>query len=488
MTKARHARSRVVMMLFLCTWINYMDRTVMSITIVPMAEEFGWSVDQKSLVLSSFFYGYVLSQIVGGFLATIYGGHIILGYGCALWSIFTLLTAFSPSQSSMLPLLLVRFFVGISEAVAFPVAYHLINFWFPANEKSRAISLMVSGSCLGTVTSLYFIPRWCSEYGWRYPLIVLSSLGILWVFVWFALIPDDKAVLDEEARDQETDFVSPVQHSEPRGLDLRNRFPGIVRIVTRYLTNRPCNAIMAAQFAHGWGHYVLLMWTPTYLTTKLGLDLKTAGMYSMLPYVVMFVFSNLGGWMADTFIRSGMTLTKVRKLVETISYVGAILGFVLLAQAQTPVQGVILLAFTLGSMAVSTGGHSANVMDVAPNSSGMLQGVCNTLATIPGMVAVPISGRLYSSYSWSYVFYLAALIYCFALAYYVTFASARDQSFLTILSGEGTKGSAAVPDNGVELGDLDSVCLEGHRSVTPDEGPKENCSDGQRERKKEPCR
>lgn len=69
----------------------------MSIAIIPMSHQFGWNSSVAGLVQSSFFWGYALSQLPGGWLAKIYGGRsVLLGLGveyahvAALFSLFVL--------------------------------------------------------------------------------------------------------------------------------------------------------------------------------------------------------------------------------------------------------------------------------------------------------------------------------------------------------------------------------------------------------------
>ena len=69
---------------FLSTFICYIDRVNMSVAIIPMAEEFKWAQTTKGIVLSSFFYDYLATQVLGGWLADRYGGKVVLGFGM-LW-------------------------------------------------------------------------------------------------------------------------------------------------------------------------------------------------------------------------------------------------------------------------------------------------------------------------------------------------------------------------------------------------------------------
>lgn len=61
----------------------------MSIAIIPMAQDFGWSPSVSGLVQSAFFYGYMLCQIPGGLLSTTFAGSRMLPLGVGLWSTAT---------------------------------------------------------------------------------------------------------------------------------------------------------------------------------------------------------------------------------------------------------------------------------------------------------------------------------------------------------------------------------------------------------------
>lgn len=60
-----------------------------SIAIIPMAADFGWSPSVSGIVQSAFFYGYMLSQLPGGVLSSKFGGRRVLPAGLALCSLAT---------------------------------------------------------------------------------------------------------------------------------------------------------------------------------------------------------------------------------------------------------------------------------------------------------------------------------------------------------------------------------------------------------------
>lgn len=58
-------QKQVVMFCFVAFMLCNMDRVNMSIAILPMAQEFGWSNATQGLIQSSFFWGYLLTQVLG---------------------------------------------------------------------------------------------------------------------------------------------------------------------------------------------------------------------------------------------------------------------------------------------------------------------------------------------------------------------------------------------------------------------------------------
>jgi MFS transporter, ACS family, solute carrier family 17 (sodium-dependent inorganic phosphate cotransporter), other len=65
------------------------DKVNMSVAIIPMAQDFGWSPTVSGIVQSSFFYGYMLTQIPSGYISSTIGGRKVLPAGVGVWSAAT---------------------------------------------------------------------------------------------------------------------------------------------------------------------------------------------------------------------------------------------------------------------------------------------------------------------------------------------------------------------------------------------------------------
>jgi ACS family sodium-dependent inorganic phosphate cotransporter len=71
----------------LAVWLQ--DKVNMSVAIIPMAQDFGWSPTVSGIVQSSFFYGYMLTQIPSGYISSTIGGRKVLPAGVGVWSAAT---------------------------------------------------------------------------------------------------------------------------------------------------------------------------------------------------------------------------------------------------------------------------------------------------------------------------------------------------------------------------------------------------------------
>jgi ACS family sodium-dependent inorganic phosphate cotransporter len=120
----------------------------------------------QGVVLSSFFSGYALTQVLGGQLADKLGGKAVLAGGVALWSLFTALT---PSAAALgaAPLIGARILLGVGEGVAFPSIHSLISRNVPQQSQSTAVGVVTAASYAGTALAFGVSPLIISQLGWQ---------------------------------------------------------------------------------------------------------------------------------------------------------------------------------------------------------------------------------------------------------------------------------------------------------------------------------
>lgn len=76
--------------------------------------EFVWTEYEQGLILGSFFWGYVLTNMLGGRLGEVFGGKLVFGFGVLVTAILTLLTPVVARVSTPL-LIALRVVEGLGE-------------------------------------------------------------------------------------------------------------------------------------------------------------------------------------------------------------------------------------------------------------------------------------------------------------------------------------------------------------------------------------
>ena len=385
----------------------------MSVAIIPMAEEFGWDQTTRGIVLSSFFYGYLATQILGGWLADRFGGKIVLGVGVILWSVFTLLTP-PAAMGGLVLLFLVRMAMGMGEGVSFPAVYSLFARWVPLQERSRSVALCLAGIPLGTVLALLLTPLIVTTLGWEWAFYLFGAAGIVWYLAWHFLASDSP----------ETHRGVAKHELETIAADMGARTDGDGKQWRLLLSRAPVWAIIISHFCNNWGLYVILTWLPTYINQALGIRISDVGYYAFIPYVTMFLGLNFSGWLADRMISRGVSVTATRNLMQTISFGGGALLLLLVSTAGSAVVAVVIMSSATAAIAFMGGGFAVNHLDIAPRYAGMLMGITNTAGTLPGIIGVTVTGIILDvTGSWALVFGVAAGFYVAGLAVWLIFST-----------------------------------------------------------------
>ena len=408
-------RYGVVGLCFCAAFICYIDRVNISVAIIAMQEQFGWSETLKGFVLSSFFIGYMIGQVPSGWLGTRYGGKRVLGAAVVWWSLFTILTPLAALLS--LPLLIAtRIAMGLGEAAMFPGTYTLFSRWVPTAERSRAVALIVSGIPLGTLFALTTTGWLVTQHGWSSVFYLFGSFGILWALVWYTRVHEDP---------QQHPRISPAERELLAQNDL---VVGSTVVVPweRIFRTPAVWALIVNHFCSNWTLYLLLAWLPSYFRTAQGLSITGAGLFSAAPWLTMLVMTNIAGWVADALVKRGASLTFVRKLMQVVGLLGSAAFLYLARDATSAATALALMCGALGALACTWAGYAPNHLDIAPKYAGVLLGITNTAGTIPGIVGVAITGWLVEATgTYATAFALAASVSVVGAAIWLMFGTAR---------------------------------------------------------------
>ena len=332
-------RFKVVFLSFLAVFICYIDRVNISVAIIPMQEQFGWSESQVGIILGSFYFGYMITMTVGGYLADKYGGKKVLGYALLIWSLFTIITPLFAYQG-LWWLILVRILMGLGEGVTFPSWHSIYARWIPFKERTRAVGFTNSGIAAGTLFGFAVAALIIANYSWEWVFYSFGLIGVFWYFFWNKIVtsyPEDNKYISKD------ELI--IIKSEAPSKETAPKIP-----LLRLIRNTPFMAIAIATFCNNWSLYTFLSYLPKYINAPvaqggMGIDLgSNIFIYSILiPSLVSMISLILGGYLADNLIKNGYGILKVRKSVNSIGFFGSAIFLYLISLEDSLINVIILL-------------------------------------------------------------------------------------------------------------------------------------------------
>ena len=417
-------RFKVVFLSFLAVSICYIDRVNISVAIIPMQEQFGWSEFQVGIILSSFYFGYMFTLIIGGYLADKYGGKKVLGYGLLIWSFFTIITPFF-AYSGLWWLIFIRILMGLGEGITFPSWHAIYARWIPFKERTRAVAFTNSGIAAGTLFGYAVAALIIAKYSWEWVFYLFGILGIFWYFFW------NKSVTSfpEDNKNLSAQELKLIKNEAPS----KESAPSIPFF--KLIKNMPFVAIAVATFCNNWSLYTFLSYLPKYVNAPIaeggmGIELSSnIFVFAILiPCVVSIISLIMGGYLADGLIKKGYSVINVRKAVNSVGFFGSALFLFLISSEDSLLNVVILLCLINVCSGICAGGFGVNHADLGPKYTGSLVGISGSIGMIAAILSPIVAGTvLQTTNSWSIIFYICAGMLIFGGVFYFIFASANKQ-------------------------------------------------------------
>ncbi|AOZ08584.1 MFS transporter [Cupriavidus malaysiensis] len=347
--------------------LNAMDRQIFPLIAADVRREFGFGLADTGLLSTIFTLGMALAGVPTGYLLARWSRKAVLQLGIAVFSLATLLTAYSSGFGDMI---VYRAATGIGEAMQLTVVIAIAASYFARFRATAVGAINFSfgvGAIVGPLLGGHLIGF---ERNWRLPLIVFGLAG----FAAMALI----AVAVSQRMTEKAGTID-------------------TRIDTRGATtmwNRNTVLLTGMSVIGGLCIYGYLGMYPTYLREHLHYTPADTGRVMSIFGGGVFA-SIFGGWLGDRFHP---------KLVLSLSFAGAGLLGVLLFSGPTGmlVQSVLSFAWGLvvsGVLYVNLAGY--HIKSVRASLTNRATGVFVTTLYGAGAFAGYIIGGIAARFGWS---------------------------------------------------------------------------------------
>jgi len=366
---------------------------------------FAWSSKQQGAILSSYFVGYLITQLPGGRLAELYSAKYVFLVATLINAVGALLTP-ACSFLDYRAVIAIRAIQGLGGGFTFPALNVLVAAWSPPDERSTMSAISFSGTSLGTVISILTSGLLSSTVGWQSVFYIQGGLSLIWCILWLIFVtdtPKSNRFVDAE----EKYFIAQSKPKTDGGSMVAPPIPW-----RSIISSPPFLALAFAHFCNNFGWYMLLIELPLFISSGLGVGMTTNTIISCVPFFANWIFSVGYSRLLDHAKSKGViNTTQARTLsvcVASLIPAACLLGICWSGSNIPAVVSLMMLAVMFyGSM---FSGVFSNHSDLAPNFAGTLMAVTNMLATIPGILVPFLVGILTEGKTglapWHVVFYM----------------------------------------------------------------------------------
>lgn len=411
-----NARYLILLLIFLATTFNYVDRATLSIASPAMRTDLGFDALTMGLAFSAFGWAYTALQVPGGLILDRYGARLVAGIGLILWSALTVMQGFVGTVSfAFAALFVLRFLMGVAESPAFPANSRLTVMWFPTHERGLATAIFQSAQYFALAAFTPLMTLTLYYFGWQMIFFWTGAVGIVLGIVWLTYVREPRH--HRGVNQAELDYIE-------SGGGLPNMADNRVAIrwadVKALISNRMLLGIYLGQFCLTTITWFFLTWFPTYLYEAKGMSMLKVGVLAAIPALAGFIGGITGGVWSDWLLRRGKSLTYARKLpiITGLLFSSTI---VLANYIESGIFVVLVMSVAFFAKGVGNLGW-AIVGDVSPKElmgiSGGIFNFCGNIASIVTPIAIGVIVNRMGGFDLALI-YIGVLAVVGALSYLV---------------------------------------------------------------------
>lgn len=363
----------IVFLLFAGSVLNYMDRSLVSVIMPQVRRDLALTNADFGLAVNAFLVMYAAFYILGGRIADRLGYRGAFALTVAFWSIACMAHALVQGLRS---LALCRAILGMGEGGFYPAAMRGAAQWFPPESRAKAVGIILSALCVGSLLTPPLVAWITIHYGWRASFLVIGALGLLLLPPWLLLHRHIHRVCGagdptlSEKRERETGASAEDELS-----------------LSEVLKTRKYWCVLAARASADAAWYFYLFWIPGYFQDVRRFDLATVGRFLWIPFFCAGVGALTGAWASSALIRRGLGLDRSRKTIlfasASLCVVGASACF-----APTAYLALALVSLALfGHQSYGSNIHTVITEITPPRHVAVLYGITGAAGTLLGAAA-----------------------------------------------------------------------------------------------------
>ena len=356
----------VFWVMFGISFLNYLDRNVLTGAAAVVGRELGFGNDGIGYIASAFLVVYTLATVPLGIWADRARRKNVVAICVAVWSVATALTALA---GNFITLFLSRMVLGIGEAGYFPAGTALMSDYFSRKKRSRVMSWWSVAQLVGILFGFAIGGSVAGIFpgSWRLAFIFTGIPGLILAFTAFRLREPRRNEADEEEI-----ALYPYTLGEVAEIEEPSRaLPMTSKVWSQFGTLLQIKTLVVLIVMQIFAFFVLgvnVVFLPTYLQQRdtFGLKSGSAGLFSGAVIVLAGLAGTIiGGYMADWLNRRHQG---ARVLVCGIGFLLSAPAFAVAITSHSFALFTAFFIITTLLLTIYTGPSTAATMDVVPSA------------------------------------------------------------------------------------------------------------------------
>ena len=200
---------RIIPVAFVMYTIAYIDRTNIALALPSLSKELGINAKDAGDIAGIFFYGYLILQIPGGYLAHRWSAKWCVSILLVFWGICAVACGLVHTAAQFR---VARFMLGVAEGGVWPAVLVMLSQWFPRAERARANAFWMLCLPLSVVVSSPISGWIIDHWNWRTMLIAEGALPFLWLVIWISFVYDHPREAPWISTEERTEVETILRH------------------------------------------------------------------------------------------------------------------------------------------------------------------------------------------------------------------------------------------------------------------------------------
>jgi MFS family permease len=290
---------RLIPYLFVLYIVAYLDRVNVGFAALDLQRDLHFSNTVYGTGAGIFFLGSVLFDLPSNLMLTRVGARLWIARIMISWGVISTCMMFMHSKESFYVL---RFLLGVSEAGFFPGMIIYLTYWFPTQERARAVARFMTATSLAGVVGgplssyLLKLDGVSGLAGWQW---LFLSEGVPTILLGISVLfllkdgPEEATWLRPEERDW---LARELQRDKERyGAASHHRLGDAFKLPALWV-------LAGTYFVSQVGVYIVNLWMPLILNSfsrGAASDASLIARYATVPYLAAAAMTVAVGWSSD---------------------------------------------------------------------------------------------------------------------------------------------------------------------------------------------